>query len=44
MEGRKEMFYLTTHSTQFTVNKYGVRYMERKRKPGDTTTWAALSD
>ena len=28
LEGRKEMFYLTTHSTHFTVTRlYGVGYM-----------------
>ena len=26
-EGRKEMFYLTTHSTHFYLRLYGVRYM-----------------
>ena len=27
MEGRKEMFYLTTHSTHFYLRLYGVRHM-----------------
>ena len=26
-EGRKEMFYLTTHSTHFILRLYGVRHM-----------------
>ena len=27
MEGRKEMFYLTTHSTHFYLRLYGIRHM-----------------
>ena len=27
VEGRKEMFYLTTHSTHFILGLYGVRHM-----------------
>ena len=27
MEGRKEMFYLTTHLTHFILRLYGVRHM-----------------
>ena len=42
---RKEMFYLTTHSTHFILRLYGIRHMvkyhsDRQRKP----TWATLSD
>ena len=39
-EGRKEMFYLTTHSTHFILQLYGVRHMvkdhsDSERKPYD---------
>ena len=47
-EGKKEMFYLTTHSTHFfmviwcqTYGKEPLRYGERKPA---TATWAILSD
>ena len=48
MEGRKEMFYLTTHSTHFILQLYGVRHMlkyhtDSEMKPA-ATTWATLSD
>ena len=45
-EGRKEM-YLTTHSTHFILQLYGVGHMvkyhsDSERKPA--ATWATLSD
>ena len=48
LEGRKDMFYLTMHSTHFYLRLYGVGHMvkdhsESKRKP-NATTWATLSD
>ena len=47
-EGRKEMFYLTTHSTHFIYGLYGVGHMVKyhlysERKPA-AATWATVSD
>ena len=47
-EGRKEMFYLTTHSMHFILQLYGVRRMvkdhsDSERKPA-TATWATHFD
>ena len=45
---RKEIFYLTTHSTHFILRLYGVRHLvkdhsDSERKPA-AATWATLSD
>ena len=47
-EGRKEIFYLMTHSTHFILRLYGVGHMvkdhsDSKRKP-TAATWATASD
>ena len=47
-EGRKEMFYLTTHSTHFIygymVEAYGKGPMRKRERNPATATWATLSD
>ena len=49
LQGRKEMFYLTTHSTHFFILRlYGIGHMvkdhsDSERKPA-AATWATLSD
>ena len=48
-EGRKEMFYLTTHSTHLFMviwcQTYGNGTLgQQERKPAAATIWATLSD
>ena len=48
MEGGKEMFYLTMHSTHFIygymVSDIWCRTTQTEKKPTAATTWATLSD
>ena len=37
-KGRKEMFYLTTHSTHFNLRLYGVRYVLKYHSDSDYTS------
>ena len=37
LEGRREMFYLTTHSTHFILRLYGVRHIVKETKPAAAT-------
>ena len=45
-EGRNEMIYLTTRSTHFILQLYGVRHMVKDHSDSNpaAATWATLSD
>ena len=47
-EGRKGMFYLTTHSTHFILWLHGVGHMAKdhsdSERKTDATTWTTLSN
>ena len=44
LEGRKEMFYLTMHSTHFILPLYGVRHMVKDHSDSERKPAAALSN